>query len=77
VYDYLYKALAGITVTSRLSYVENCQHIDILHQSVLSIVDNFVLYIWYLIFIIQQDGFRFSCDSIHCSLVLLKTVCTL
>jgi hypothetical protein len=62
--DYLYKALAGNT---RISYVENCQHIDILYQPVLSIVDNFVLYIWYLIFIIQQDELRFSCDSTHCS----------
>lgn len=32
-YDYLYKALADITITHRLSYVENCQHIDILYQS--------------------------------------------
>lgn len=54
-YNYLYKDLAGITVTSRISHVENCQRVDILYQSVLSTVDNFVLYIWYLIFIIQQE----------------------
>jgi hypothetical protein len=54
-YNYLYKDLAGIRVTSRISCVQNCQHMDILYQSVLSTVDNFVLYIWYLIFIIQQD----------------------
>lgn len=32
-YDYLYESLADITVTHRISYVENCQHIDILYQS--------------------------------------------
>lgn len=67
-YNYLYKDLAGITVTSRISDVENCQHIDILYQSVLSTVDNFVLYIWYLIFIIQQD-------FLVTQLSMIRTVC--